>query len=93
MDPGLIIGAVVTFVLVTVLAVWREPVLAFAQRAALFTQQVRAEVRKVTWPSWDELRRSTIVIIILVIILGLIIGLMDVLFSKLLIDFLGRAIG
>jgi len=48
---------------------------------------------KVTWPTWDDLRKSTIVITILLIIIGVIIGLMDWVFSKLLIDLLGRALG
>ena len=93
MDPTLIIGAVVALALAGALALWRQPVLSFAQRSAIFVQQVRGEVRKVTWPTWDDLRKSTIVITILLIIIGILIGLMDWLFSKLLIDFLGRALG
>ena len=41
------------------------------------TVQVPAEVRKVTWPSWDELKKATGVIIVFVILLGVLIGLMD----------------
>lgn len=93
MDLTLLVGAVVVLLVAGVLVVWREPVLAFAQRSATFLQQVRGEVRKVTWPTWEDLRKSTIVITILVIVIGIIIGLMDWLFSKLLIDFLGRALG
>jgi preprotein translocase subunit SecE len=51
---------------------------------------VRGEVRKVTWPSWDDLRRTTVVVTIFVIIIGVIIGIMDVISSRVLIDFLGR---
>jgi preprotein translocase SecE subunit len=43
------------------------------------TVQVPAEVRKVTWPSWDELKKATGVIIVFVIFLGGLIGLMDTL--------------
>lgn len=93
MDPRLIAGAAVTLVAVAVLAVWREPVLSFVQRSALFLQHVRSEVRKVTWPSWDDLRKSTAIITVLVIIIGIIIGVMDAVFAKILIDWLGRAIG
>ncbi len=91
MDLPLIIGAVAVVVMAGALVMWREPVTAFAQRSAIFVQDVRAEVRKVTWPTWDDLRKSTGVIIVIVIIIGIIIGLMDFFFSKLLIDFLGRA--
>ncbi len=41
------------------------------------TVQVPAEVRKVTWPSWEELKKATGVIIVFVILLGILIGLMD----------------
>ena len=39
--------------------------------------QVPAEVRKVTWPSWDELKKATGVIVVFVICLGVLIGVMD----------------
>ncbi len=68
-------------------------VLAVAQRTSLYLRDVRAEVRKVSWPTLDDLRKSTVVIIIFILILGAIIGLMDLAFSKLLIDFLGRLFG
>lgn len=93
MDLPLLIGMGVALVAVAVLVVWREPVFATVQRSRTFLEHVRAEVRKVVWPTWDDLRKSTIIITILVIIIGIIIGIMDVLFSKILIDFLGRAIG
>jgi len=65
-------------------------IVALAQRTTGFVRDVRAEVRKVSWPTWVELRRTTIVVVIFVVIIGLIIGLMDVISSKLLIDVLGR---
>jgi preprotein translocase subunit SecE len=61
-----------------------------AQGAAAYLREVRAEVRKVTWPTWPELRRTTIVIIVFVIVIGIIIGIMDVIASRVLIDLLGR---
>ncbi len=38
---------------------------------------VPAEVRKVTWPTWDELKKATGVIIVFVLALGVLIGVMD----------------
>jgi preprotein translocase subunit SecE len=73
--------------------VWRGPVLAFAGRTVNYVRDVRAELRKVSWPTWDDLRKSTMVIIIFVIAIGILIGVMDFIFSKLLIDVLGRAFG
>jgi preprotein translocase SecE subunit len=39
--------------------------------------QVPAEVRKVTWPTWDELKKATGVIVVFVLALGIVIGLLD----------------
>ena len=58
----------------------------------MFSREVKAEVRKVSWPKWDELRRYTVVITIFIIIIGIVIGMMDALFSKILIERLGRAL-
>jgi preprotein translocase subunit SecE len=66
------------------------PIVVLAQRTAGYVRDVRAEVRKVTWPTWPDLRRTTVVVVIFVVIIGLIIGLMDVISSRLLIDVLGR---
>ncbi|HEV2752156.1 MAG TPA: preprotein translocase subunit SecE [Gemmatimonadales bacterium] len=38
---------------------------------------VPAEVRKVTWPTWEELKKATGVIIVFVLALGVLIGVMD----------------
>jgi len=46
-----------------------------------FTEGVQAEMRRVTWPDREELRRATAVILVFVIILGFIIGGMDMVFS------------
>ncbi len=59
-------------------------------RAIDYMREVRAEVRKVTWPTWDDLRKSTGVIIVVVVILGILIGVMDFLYSRILIDFMPR---
>jgi preprotein translocase subunit SecE len=64
-----------------------------AANAVRYLGEVRAEVRKVTWPGWDELRKSTVVIIIFVIILGIIISVMDYGFSLLLVQLPARMFG
>ena len=64
--------------------------MALAQRSAGYLRDVRAEIRKVTWPTWSDLRRTTVIVSIFVIVIGIIIGIMDVISSKLLIDLLGR---
>ena len=91
MSLEMMVGSVMAGLLAVALVIWRQPVFAFAVKSAEYSRDVRAEMRKVSWPTWDDLRRSTVIIVIIVFIVGMIIGLMDLLFSKLLIDFLGRA--
>ena len=62
----------------------------FFPEAFKYLEQVRNEIRKVTWPSWDDLRKTTTVIVIVVIIIGIIIGIMDFIFAKIFVDFLPR---
>src|SRR2546430_7443461 len=52
--------------------------------------QVPAEVRKVTWPSWDELKKATGVIVVFVIFLGVPIGLMDSVLQLVLVSAVGN---
>ncbi len=66
---------------------------AVVQRTNTFMQHVRGEMRKVSWPTWEDLRRSTLVITVFVVIIGIIIGVMDSLFSLVLIKWLGRVFG
>ena len=66
---------------------------AVVQRTNTFLQQVRGEMRKISWPTWDDLRRSTFVITVFVAIIGVIIGVMDSAFSLILIKWLGQVFG
>jgi len=66
-------------------------VVAFAGKTVSYLRDVQAEVRKVTWPTLEDLRKSTTVIIIFVLVLGIVIGLIDWAWSLLLVDGLGRA--
>jgi preprotein translocase subunit SecE len=54
-------------------------------RTVEFFRNVRAEVRKVSWPSWEELKKATTVIVIFVAILGLVIGWMDWLLQQIFV--------
>lgn len=93
MNVGLIITAAVVLAAVVSVVLWRQPVLGFAGRTAAYLREVRNELGKVTWPTWEDLRKSTVVIILFVFAIGILIGIMDWIFSKLLIDVLGRAFG
>ena len=76
------------------LGVWKRQQVALAARGTVpYLREVRAEVRKVTWVSWPDLKNMTMVILIIIVISGMVIGLMDFVFSKILIDWLGRLFG
>ncbi len=47
------------------------------EKVKTFTQDVQSEMTKVTWPTREELRGSTIVVIVTVIILSIFIGVVD----------------
>ena len=51
-----------------------------------FLEAVRAEMRKVSWPSREELIKATRMIVILSVVLGLVIGLLDWVLQKILVD-------
>jgi preprotein translocase subunit SecE len=47
------------------------------QRLVRFIKEVRNELTRVSWPSRDEIRGSTAVVIAIVLILAVFIGLVD----------------
>ena len=57
----------------------------FLARTIAFFVEVRNELRKVTWPTLDELKKATTVIIIFVAVLWVVIGLMDSFFQFVLV--------
>ena len=59
-------------------------VMATARGVPGFYQAVMAEMRKVTWPEFNDVRRATIAIIVFVLLLGLLIYLMDIILQGLL---------
>ena len=55
-----------------------------------FLVAVREEMRKVTWPTREELIKATRMIIVLALALGVAIGLLDWLLQLLLVDGVAR---
>ncbi|MCP2619873.1 preprotein translocase subunit SecE [Candidatus Aminicenantes bacterium AC-334-K16] len=51
------------------------------KRIIPFLKEVRAEVRKVTWPSRQEVYNTTIVVIIATFFFGFYLYFMDIIFS------------
>jgi preprotein translocase subunit SecE len=48
-----------------------------------YVQQTREELRKCTWPTWDELKGSTVVVTVSILLLGGFIVLSDYIFTQL----------
>ena len=55
-------------------------------RVVTFYHEVVAEMRKVTWPDREQLKDTTIKIIIFVLFIGAILGLLDVLLQLILVQ-------
>jgi len=62
----------------------------FFSRVVTFLRDVQAETKRVTWPSWVELRKATLAIIAFTIFLGITIGLMDSLLQFLLVTVVAK---
>lgn len=63
--------------------------LGLLSRMSLFLRQVTFELKKVTWPTKDQLITYTAVVVVFVIIMGLIIGAFDFAFVKLVLVIFG----
>jgi preprotein translocase subunit SecE len=62
----------------------------WVDRTRLFLVGVRDEMKKVTWPTRDELVKATRMIVLLSIALGITIGLMDYVLQALLVNGVAR---
>ena len=58
----------------------------FPARVANFYHEVVAEMRKVTWPDREQLKDTTIKIIIFVLFIGAILGILDLLLQLILVQ-------
>ena len=58
----------------------------FPARVATFYQEVVAEMRKVTWPDREQLKDTTIKILIFVLFLAAVLGLVDLLLQLILVQ-------
>ena len=54
----------------------------YLQQLTNYVQQTREELRKCTWPTWGELKGSTVVITISIVVLGGFIVLVDQVFFR-----------
>jgi len=52
---------------------WRGQI----QRLSVYVQQTREELKKCSWPTWDELKGSTVLIIVMISLLSAFVVLID----------------
>ncbi len=62
----------------------------WVDRTRHFMVAVRDEMKKVTWPTRDELVKATRMIVVLSIVLGITIGLMDYVLQLILVEGVAR---
>ena len=48
-----------------------------------YWNETTGELRKVSWPTWSEARQLTIIVIIVMVGMGILLGLVDLLGTKL----------
>jgi preprotein translocase subunit SecE len=63
---------------------WRK---GYLRQLTNYVQATREELRKCTWPNWDELKGSTVVVTISIALLGGFIVLVDQVFFRLFLLF------
>jgi preprotein translocase subunit SecE len=62
-------------------------------RTSEFYREVRAEMARVTWPDWPQIRQLSIGVIALSLFIGAIIALMDVILQQVLVVWIPRLFG
>jgi preprotein translocase subunit SecE len=53
----------------------------YLARLSAYVQDTREELRKCTWPSWDELKGSTVVVLVVTAMIGVFTVLTDGVFT------------
>jgi preprotein translocase subunit SecE len=64
----------VAVILAVFIFAWRKGLLA---KLTTYIQQTKEELRKCTWPTWDELKGSTVLVAISILLLGIFTVIVD----------------
>jgi len=59
----------------------------FVDKFSSFINETRAEIKKITWPTRDELVGAVMIVCLLVAVFALILGAMDGIFGYLIRNF------
>jgi preprotein translocase subunit SecE len=49
-----------------------------------FVRETVGELRKVSWPTWSEVRQLTVIVLVVMVIMGLVLSLVDLAAGSLL---------
>ena len=52
------------------------------EKVGKFLRSLKSEFKKISWSSWKDVRKNTLVVLVVVIAVAILIGVVDVLFSK-----------
>lgn len=52
------------------------------EKVGAFCKSLKSEFKKITWSPWSQVRKNTIVVLIVVISLAIVIGVADLIFMK-----------
>jgi preprotein translocase subunit SecE len=61
-------------ILAVFLFLWKQ---GQVKRLAVYVQETREELRKCSWPTWEELKGSTALIVVMIALLGAFVVLTD----------------
>jgi preprotein translocase subunit SecE len=61
-----------------------EKIRAWVAAVRTFFDEVRQELKKCSWPTWGELKESTVVVIVSVFILSAFVGVSDFVLNSVL---------
>ena len=56
----------------------------FFEGIAKFLNEVKVELKKVTWSTWAEIKNTTVIILFSLVILSTVVGIFDFIMSKVL---------
>ena len=79
------IGIWAALILVAFIVLWR---MGYIARLSTYVQATREELKKCTWPTWDELKGSTVVVAISIVLLGGFTVVVDRIFFEVFIKIL-----
>ena len=59
------------------------------EKVGSFFRSLKSEFKKISWSPWNQVRKNTIVVIIVVVAIAVLVGLLDLLFNQAIVA-LGR---